>query len=273
MSFTALFSTFVCAAANRITLETDKNAIEHDGTLVNAEALSDGNNMVATWETQYCNMNGIRNNVAACKKKIQDEEAWCQKMAKSKNKFEKSNDKRCPRFNEDKSRAGGLKGSGKKAQHQGAVAKAAAACEPEVQRVCRETHCPTYSALTKKSAAACSKTCADVARSMWNTGSMQCDPKKSFAECEKTLQQQLKSAGRVPELEALLREQLLKCICVTRSADTRTCYEGTMGIPKGKTWCEFENTPSWRKLLATAPRGKTFPKAKCAKDAKGKVVR
>merc|ERR1719440_733870 len=56
----------------------------------------------------------------------------------------------------------------------------------------------------------------------------------------------------------MMREHLLKCICVNRAADenaAKTCYEGSMGIKKGTLWFEWggtmgRTTPSWTKIIS-----------------------
>jgi len=68
------------------------------------------------------------------------------------------------------------------------------------------------------------------------------------------------AAGGNHAMEALMREHLLKCICVHRSDYVDVCYQGGQGITEGedltfgedgtytgKLWCQFGfGMPSWR---------------------------
>merc|ERR1719198_2417431 len=88
----------------------------------------------------------------------------------------------------------------------------------------------------------------------------------TFQDCLAKMYQRIRkgSGNRHPFLESLMRDHVGKCICVKRlSANdaAKTCYSAPgqgshgQGIEYGRTWCEFDNVPTWRdqvKPLAAA---------------------
>lgn len=130
-------------------------------------------------------------------------------------------------------------------QVTGSVRKVAQLCEPDVHRVCREASCPTYARITHKlDEHTCNEVCDQVTTSMWGTGELHCDD-EDFDDCTGRLHSKLRIAGRVPELEALVRDHLLKCICINRLDNAEFC-----SAEPGQKWCQFDGTPSWKRLLS-----------------------
>merc|ERR1719265_2440920 len=93
---------------------------------------------------------------------------------------------------------------------------------------------------------------------------------EKIEKCVEKFYAKLRSKGKAPELAALLREHVVKCVCVNRQDDTSDCYSGSQGIPKGKKWCEFDGTPSWQKLLKNAKMKPDVAAPSCS-TTEGKV--
>eukprot|EP00747_Dinoflagellata_sp_TGD_P023354 gnl/TRDRNA2_/TRDRNA2_129749_c0_seq2.p1 gnl/TRDRNA2_/TRDRNA2_129749_c0~~gnl/TRDRNA2_/TRDRNA2_129749_c0_seq2.p1 ORF type:complete len:232 (+),score=33.46 gnl/TRDRNA2_/TRDRNA2_129749_c0_seq2:262-957(+) len=141
-------------------------------------------------------------------------------------------------------------------------------CEPEVTSVCRNSACPTKN-LIKRTKDDCEGLCETaVFETAFHTGELECDEGESMEACKYRKFKALKSQFRDPILEALVREHLLKCVCVTRDPDNRVCYEGTLGLKQGQKWCEWHDAPSWRKLLDEGAKAglheHDFPKPECS---------
>lgn len=102
--------------------------------------------------------------------------------------------------------------------------------------------------------------CDHAYKHMWETPPLEVDHDngETVKEAFQARLLHLESAGKLPELEAMMREHILKCVCVNRAADeeaAKTCYQGSMGIKKGTLWCEWggtmkRTTPSWKKIIS-----------------------
>lgn len=130
------------------------------------------------------------------------------------------------------------------------IKKAAQACEPMAWKNCVAVTCPTFCALKNDKNCDCKKMCKNTFQKMWKTGSIGCAPPNSWGKCLDEHRAQLEKEDRIPELEAISREHILKCVCVSRLKNDDMCYTGSQGITPGQRWCDFNKNPSWRRLLA-----------------------
>jgi len=133
------------------------------------------------------------------------------------------------------------------------IKNAVKACEPEALRVCIQSTCPTFCALTDADCAgdACKSICETQGHAMWKTGAIECEKDQAWGKCMADHVEKLKKAGRFHALEAISREHLLKCVCVSRLKDDGNgiCHQGSQGIQFPQKWCEFNKSPSWQQLL------------------------
>jgi len=210
------------------------------------------------WKREYCRSKKIA--MPDCQLAVDDEESWCFELSQMTGvaaTWQKKHDTRCKSFEKDRDKI--LTDLAKPAPTR-KIGEAAKVCETAVGRVCRESLCPTYKAIKKDNDLNCDEACGTSENKMFQTGSIPCDTegkngdKETFGDCLDDLHKSLRAAGRYPELEVLMREHTVKCICVSAKENTEICYEGSYGIPKLKKWCEFDGTgtsSSWQKLLDT----------------------
>jgi len=154
--------------------------------------------------------------------------------------------------------------------HGSKIKKATKACELEVLSVCQKSSCPSQNMIQKTKGINCEEKCKSVVKTAFRIGEIECDEDEDWADCQRRHNEELEKSGRDVALEALSREHLVKCVCVS-SEHKDTCYEGGLGLKRGQKWCEWNNTPSWRKLLAEASGGmkKDLPKAECTEFPPG----
>merc|ERR1719329_913582 len=102
--------------------------------------------------------------------------------------------------------------------------------------------------MTEKEDCDCESMCDAASSGSFGNREIDCltEDGKKIDHCLEKHYKKMKSEGKAPELEALLREHIVKCVCVNRQENTHDCYSGSQGIPKGKPWCEFDGTPSWQ---------------------------
>jgi hypothetical protein len=129
------------------------------------------------------------------------------------------------------------------------IRRAVQACEPMAKEVCRTATCPTYCSLQGREDCDCGQICEATSKKMWGTGSIDCAPPRRWSECINEHHAKLTEDKRIAELEAISREHILKCVCVSHQQDDSVCYQGSQGIAPGQKWCEFNRNPSWRHLL------------------------
>jgi hypothetical protein len=137
-------------------------------------------------------------------------------------------------------------------------------CETDVLAACKQYGGPVW----KKSIQSeenSDEACEQVMLSAFQTGVLECNKdKETWEECQAKHVKALIDAGRIPALEALVREHFVKCVCVKRNpSEEGICYQGSLGLKPGEKWCEWHDTPSWRPLLEKFPAGEKIPTATC----------
>jgi len=124
-------------------------------------------------------------------------------------------------------------------------------CEQELPDVCLRW-CETKKILTKTEDVDCASSCE--AMVPFNTGAMSCG-NVTWRDCLLEHKTKLIEVGRDPELEAIMREMTLKCVCVARPPSGvleghERCFKkkksGGLLLDKGQKWCEWHDHPSWR---------------------------
>lgn len=154
----------------------------------------------------------------------------------------------------------------KKRKDERRIAKAAKLCDEPVLRACEHERgycmiaCQSHTgkAYTKdKCLEQCGSWC-DLSRAhMWATVPLTLTKgeKKRAAggrEAWDRMGRELREKGRFRELEVMLREHMLKCVCVNRmtsmESSAEICYKGSAAIPRGKSWCQYSDTSDFRKI-------------------------
>lgn len=139
------------------------------------------------------------------------------------------------------------------------LGQAAHACEEAMFLVCKNTLCPTWLALSEEPQADCDTLCSDAGSNLWAPKVWDCESMEDWNEC---IDSHWDSEGKqvkfaeVPEsntaIVALMREQLLKCICVSRTKNNNFCYtdnpSNRVKLQRGEKWCQYDRTSKWKTL-------------------------
>lgn len=231
------------------------------------------------WMSQLCKLQSSNNEVSwfssnneasECEAYVAIEELHCETVKASKFEYVKHHDGRCNTFKELKK----LIAADQIEEIPQMIKDAAKICTPAVKEVCASWTCPTYNKINNIELN-CTKVCEKVGSTMWGTGQMtNCTKDKSHNDCMKEINDELIRTHRIKELEALTREHALKCMCVHRSVDNLYCFnddadDASMGIPMGKSWCDFDATPSWQGMIKEKEwsRPDNYPEPVCSNSA------
>lgn len=137
------------------------------------------------------------------------------------------------------------------------IGRAAKVCSPKARQVCEQSTCPTYCKMTDNPVCttdnACKDICAATSQKMWKTGSINCEDGQTWAKCFRDHLDKLAAEKRIHQLEAISREHVLKCMCVSRGVAPEYC-----GLENNQKWCEYSDTPSWRFLKASKNLDKNY---------------
>lgn len=131
------------------------------------------------------------------------------------------------------------------------LGQASKACEAAMLEVCKATVGPTWCALGAARGSGCEpeEVCSAAGMHMWHAGSWDCRYEEGWKECVARKQAEWDSQGGITAMEALMREQTLKCVCVAKQADNGHCYgETRVALHPGEKWCEFDRTMQWTVL-------------------------
>jgi len=136
------------------------------------------------------------------------------------------------------------------AKHNVDLGLAAKACEAALFQVCEASIGPTWCALGANKDHECTPAgvCSVAGEHLWGAGEWNCQPTESWAACVGRTRAELNAKGQLTAVQALMREQVLKCICVSKQIDNAHCYgdEGNkVALHAGEKWCQWDRTQEW----------------------------